>query len=150
MIIKDKNINDKMIAEIGKFTVLWSLFEKNNDNYITIDKLPVIAASITHINAETVKNLATALQGRVDILASGIEEYIGYNLIPGGARPMSDDNKAKMGLFIGSNGQQSLVGGLIAVYRIRNNLLHGLKELTELNGQIELFRAMNALLEEIA
>ena len=32
---------------------------------------------------------------------------------------------------------------------IRNNLLHGLKIISELNGQIELFKAINLVLENI-
>ena len=42
-----------------------------------------------------------------------------------------------------------ICGALLCIYRIRNNLLHGLKELSELNGQIGLFKSMNNVLENI-
>ena len=40
-------------------------------------------------------------------------------------------------------------GCLLVIYRIRNNLMHGLKMVEELNGQFELFQAVNGVLESI-
>lgn len=41
-------------------------------------------------------------------------------------------------------------GCLLVLHRIRNNLMHGMKLLEGLDGQIELFRAATAVLESIA
>jgi len=48
--------------------------------------------------------------------------------------------------FINSDGRDSLSGGLHAIYRIRNNLFHGLKSWTDLDSQIELFMGLNDFL----
>ena len=40
-------------------------------------------------------------------------------------------------------------GCLLAIYRIRNNLMHGLKMVEQLNDQFELFQAVNDVLESI-
>lgn len=40
-------------------------------------------------------------------------------------------------------------GCLLVIYRIRNNLMHGLKMVEELNNQLKLFKAVNGVLESI-
>ncbi len=51
--------------------------------------------------------------------------------------------------FLEQKGDDLLYGCLLVIYRIRNNLMHGIKLLEELDGQIELFRAANDVLENI-
>ena len=40
-------------------------------------------------------------------------------------------------------------GCLLVIYRIRNNLMHGLKCIEQLNDQFELFQAVNGVLESL-
>ena len=40
-------------------------------------------------------------------------------------------------------------GCLLVIYRIRNNLMHGLKCIEQLNDQIKLFEAVNDVLETL-
>lgn len=51
--------------------------------------------------------------------------------------------------FIEQTGDELTRGCFLVIHRIRNNLMHGIKLLEELDGQIELFRAANAVLESI-
>ena len=84
------------------------------------------------------------------MLANGVEEYVTYNLVPANARnKLSQEEMGKILDFIYSNGREAFDGCLLAIYRIRNNMFHGLKELDSLNGQLELFKTMNRVLEEI-
>ena len=148
--IKNVNLTREIIHQIGKFAVLWNVFEDEKcDNNCNNYKLQKIAESVTSINPITLENFARALQGRVDILSNGIEEYVEYVLIPSDAHGRNSKHAVEIKRFIESNGQESLAGGLMAIYRIRNNMFHGLKELSSLDGQIELFKAMNKMLEEI-
>jgi hypothetical protein len=43
----------------------------------------------------------------------------------------------------------NIIGCLLIVQRIRNNMMHGLKDICDLNEQLELFQAANEVLEGI-
>ena len=47
------------------------------------------------------------------------------------------------------NDDELVCGCLLIIHRIRNNMMHGLKVIKELNDQIELFRSANEVLESI-
>lgn len=51
--------------------------------------------------------------------------------------------------FLEQNGDGLACGCLLVIHRIRNNLMHGLKLLGQLDDQIELFRAANEVSESI-
>lgn len=51
--------------------------------------------------------------------------------------------------FINSQGNKNLEGAFYAIFRIRNNMFHGLKGHAELDNQIELFESMCEVLEGI-
>jgi len=148
--ICDAKFAQDVILEIGKFCVLWSIFENDKcDNDCNIEKLLSLENSISDIDPDKITRLAISLQGRVDMSLRG-EELVGYIVEPEKAkRKMPAEKRTKMGQFLASDGQESLAGCLIAIYRIRNNMFHGLKRLESLNSQIELFRAMNGVLEEL-
>lgn len=87
----------------------------------------------------------------MDLYEQDVKIYVGYTL----ENPekvehlMTYTKRRKIEDFIYSKGRDSIVGGLIAIYRIRNNLFHGIKEIKDLNKQIELFKAMNSFLEQV-
>jgi len=62
---------------------------------------------------------------------------------------LHNDQKDKVIKFIKNIWDDSIDGGLLAIYRIRNNMFHGLKPSDDLNSQIDLFRTINAVLESI-
>ena len=42
-----------------------------------------------------------------------------------------------------------LYGCLLTIYRIRNNFMHGLKDIATLKNQLDLFKAANSILEAL-
>jgi hypothetical protein len=67
--IKNVNLTRKIVHQIGKFTVLWNVFEAEKcDNHCNHHMLKKIASSLTNtLNPIILENFAVALQGRVDI-----------------------------------------------------------------------------------
>ena len=76
-------------------------------------------------------------------------DYVRDSLHPGNARASTEVDMQMMRQFLAQEGDALLYGCLLVIYRIRNNLMHGIKLLEELDGQIELFRAANNVLENI-
>ena len=152
MRIRNVNLKDETIFEIGKFTVLWSNFEKEKcDNDCSLPKLRNMGDVISKISLDTLNRFALTLQKRGEKLTTGnVGKYVAEGFHPDGTRtPLDSDAQESLREFITSGGQESHIGALFAIYRIRNNMLHGLKELVELDGQIELFKAVNNVLEGI-
>ena len=141
--INDRELNIETVLEIGKFTILWNIFEKekcrNNCNGDELAKL--ICRKSTNQNWQ---NLAIALVRRRDLYRENTISYINDGLSLG--RGLKEIEKICIKDFINSNGQTSLIGGLIAIHRIRNNMFHGLKIWTDLDNQIELFKSLNEFL----
>lgn len=149
MEIDRETINNEIVLEIGKFTILWAEFEKkycyNNCNSASIWDF----SNRYYIERNILKDFAEKLKGRVDY--HGVDEfiYVKYNLVPEGARTPSTPDLNTIQDFLNFNGENLVAGAFLVIYRIRNNLLHGLKVLSELNGQLELFKSMNKVLENI-
>ena len=149
MRIKDFDLREETVLEVGKFAILWNWFErawcKNNCNPKEIQK---IANSIS-IDSKKQALFAKILNERRHLFHQLAPEYIDRSLHPPKARPSSDDDKEAMLQFLDQTGDNQTYGCLLILYRIRNNLMHGLKLLEELNGQVELFRAATAVLESM-
>lgn len=146
--ILEESLSDDIVKEIGKFTILWSNFENkyclNNCNSATIKDF----ANGYLIDAKLLSNFSTVLKGRAYLYEESIPGYVRYNLVPAGARTPSKQDLEIIRKFIEQD-YKLIVGAFLAIYRIRNNLLHGLKTLSELDNQIELFKSMNKVLENI-
>jgi len=152
MKILKEELSVKIVKEIGKFTILWAEFEKvyckfncsSSQIWDLKDKLIIKETKLLKYNQ--------VLQGRLNYFNEEMECYVEYNLIPRNARPPNNEDKKAMKDFINLDKlvkEYWSCGALLCIYRIRNNLLHGLKQICELDGQIELFRAMNSVLENI-
>lgn len=144
--INEKSFNTDTVIEIGKFTILWNIFEKDicGCDY-NLNKLFQLVCD-TKTN-EYWQNLAITLQKRKNSRGYNIDEYVNYGLSLGrGLSPLEKENVKN---FMLSNGQECLAGGLLAVHRIRNNMFHGLKDWTELEGQKELFKELNEFLSYV-
>lgn len=143
--INRSTYNKDIVIEIGKFTILWNMFEKEKcENDCNVDKLAQIVKDKK--TNQYWKNLAEVLKNRLDARACEIDSYLNSYLSHG--RGMKEIEKACVKEFICSGGEGCLVGGLIAVYRIRNNMFHGLKDYAYFNDQLELFRGINKFLEK--
>lgn len=152
MNILGEELENKIVFEIGKFTILWEEFEKNYcSNNCNSKKILAFSLTIS-VDNKILKDFSKELHGRTEYFNEDIETYTNYNLIPQNAhRPKSKYIKI-MRDFINLDelvNSDWICGALLCIYRIRNNLLHGLKELSELNGQIGLFKSMNKVLENI-
>lgn len=149
MRIRNNTINDNTVIELGKFTVLWNMFERdfcsNTCNPKTIIK---ISPEIT-MSDEAQKELADILNTRRTWFEQDLLEYIQSRLHPNGAHQGTPEEKNLMQMFLLQSGEM-YCGCLLVINRIRNNLLHGLKCVSELDSQIELFKAVNKVLESIS
>lgn len=149
MKIKDCELKNETVLEIGRFAILWNCFErdccKNNCNPSSIKK---ISGSI-QLDIEKQANLATVLNKRRSWFGQLKLDYVEKSLHPGNARNSSEDDMAIMCRFLEQSGDELACGCLLVIHRIRNNLMHGLKLLDQLDNQIELFRAANEVLESI-
>lgn len=146
-------IGNETVMEVGIFTILWNLFENAKCDYnCSADKISSMEECLESLAKEPFELLARVLKGRTGSLCS-IENYVATRIYPkNNAKITKVDRDSHIPMvveFIKSNGQSSLVGGLLAIYRIRNNMFHGLKGHSELDEQIELFRSMSAVLKEI-
>lgn len=145
--IKNKDFKKETVLEVGKFAILWNIFEnKKCDKKCTIEKLRKIAEIYeTSIKWE---DLALALQKRADSQGVNISKYVKEHLSLGNG--LNEKAKEDVIQFIKSGGRESLSGGLIAIYRIRNNIFHGLKDWCELDEQGDFFKSLNTFLEQIS
>lgn len=149
MVIKDCDLQDKAVLEIGRFSILWNCFEHDwCDNNCTSQKIKSIIKTI-RIDAEKQAHLAKVLNERRHWFNQLEMDYVRDSLHPGNARASTEEDMQIMRQFLAQEGNDLLCGCLLVIYRIRNNLMHGIKLLEELDGQIELFRAANDILEDI-
>lgn len=149
MNVKGYELEDDLISELGKFAVLWNLFEKDFCNYnCTPTKINDLLGKIS-IKKENQEILKEALNSRREIGVEiiGIYDYIESGLHPENAHRSTPENIKRMKDFMEGNGNE--IGCLLIVERIRNNLMHGLKIVCQLNEQIDLFKAVNSVLESI-
>ena len=143
--VAGRDFRQKTVIEVGRFSILWNMFENENfENNVNENKLRDVdwLSPSKHF-----QKLAKVLKNRSELHGFDYREYIEESLSLGnGLRP---DSKTLILNFMNSDGKEFLVGGLLAIYRIRNNMFHGLKEWVDLDNQIELFAAVNKVLEEI-
>ena len=142
-------LSDEIISEIGKFTVLWALFELNFcKNNCVEGTLEIIYDKIS-ISSENLKCLSKVIKDRAYIQRLLLKEYVDEGLHPENSRNSSEKRKIEMKDFIEDPSQNHILGCLLIIRRIRNNLMHGLKNIMMLDDQMKLFVAANQILEEI-
>lgn len=149
MLIKKNELDDRLVIEIGKFAILWNCFERfqchNHCNPAAIKRI----APNLRIDAEKQTALAKVLNKRRSWFGQIIPDYVATGLHPGNANGSSSSDIALMESFMAQNGEDLNSGCLLVIYRIRNNLMHGLKMVEQLNDQFDLFQAVNGVLESI-
>lgn len=149
MRIKEFELQDTTVLEIGRFAILWNQFEHDwCNNNCTPSKIKEIA-NTTQMDIEKQRALSEVLNRRRMWFDQLEVDYVRDSLHPGNARASAEEDMKLMQDFLKQTGDSLESGCLLAIYRIRNNLMHGLKMLEELDGQIELFRAANAVLESV-
>ena len=149
MLIQGTELDDQLVVELGKFAILWNCFERFQcDKMCSSERIRTIAP-VLHIDKEKQSALAAVLNKRRSWFGQIIPEYVETGLYPTGARSSSEKDCALMVDFMEQKGGNLNSGCLLAIYRIRNNLMHGLKMVEQLNDQLELFQAVNDVLESI-
>lgn len=149
MKIRNYNLDDELIIEIGRFSVLWNCFERFQcNNSCNPNSIKAICAKIS-IEKDKEVALATVLNKRRSFYNMIISEYVQQGLSPTGARQPQEDDKRFMEEFLKQSGDDLTCGCLLTIYRIRNNLMHGLKQIEDLNTQLDLFLAVNEVLESV-
>jgi len=134
------------IMTIGIFSILWCAFEKEKcGNNCDMGKLERLAQDYRPSQQWT--DFATQLNNRAKTKNRTIQEYVNNDVALG--RGLCLCQKQEIIGFMQSNGTQNIYGGLLAIYRIRNNMFHGLKDLQDLDNQQPLFDSMNNLLESL-
>lgn len=149
MQIKGHNLNDELITEIGTFAVLWGWFEKNYCSNKCTPTLIIDIAEYISINNKAQEDFAVALNARREWFE---QLYTDYDYIATGLYSEDRTPNKMARIHIGNFLEQcggSVAGCLLCVQRIRNNMMHGLKNLETLNEQISIFETANAVLESI-
>ena len=144
-------MKNETVLEIGKFATLWNCFEKEycNNNC----KAAVIRekANLIQIDIGTQAKFADVINKRRIKLGQSITEYITNGLHGENAHGSPETDMNTMCKFLEQCGDydELVCGCLLVIRRIRNNMMHGLKAVSELDKQIELFRSANEVLESI-
>ena len=147
-------VDKDIIFEIGKFAILWNMFERdcgcnasstNIKNYMTkIDNS--YNKEIFENFIDVVKEIAKKIYPDEEDF---LEKYISHNLYP------KDDERARISDFEIKNelpmvksffqnpSKDNWVGVLFAIKRIRNNMFHGLKD----EYFLDFFKSINDILE---
>ena len=149
MYIRSYNLSEEIVREIGRFAILWNCFENTflrcecsagqiRNQYVNI-----------YIDKSSQVEFAKALNNRLRNFHISVQEYVDDRLHPALADPSNPANKQAMKDFIEQRGEDNRLGCLLIIYRLRCNMMHGLKEIYDLNNQLELFSTMNDVLESI-
>ena len=149
MRIKDHNLDNALIVEIGKFSILWNCFERFQcDNNCNAKEIRSVCSRIS-IDKDKQAELTRVLNERRSWFGQTIPEHVKTGLYPGNARQNRPEDRIAMEQFMKQEGDNLCQGCLLVIFRIRNNLMHGLKCIEQLNDQLELFKAVNGVLEPL-
>jgi len=142
-------INPETVHEIARFTIFWGKFEFYNkcNKYSMPEDLPKIARKIETINDEVFKNLAMVLDAQAAGKGYSVPGYITDAL-----KARDDEYALYIERFMNSecsNKNDWILGAVCVIDCVRNNLFNGEKDVSILDKQIYLFRAVNNVLEEL-
>ena len=142
-------LKNELVIEIGRFAILWNCFERFQCNNNCSPKEIKKIAPFLKVDVKYQARLAEVLNQRRSWFGQVISEYVETGLYPDNAKQSTEEDKYLMEKFMEQGDDDLRAGCLLVIYRIRNNLMHGLKCIEQLNDQLELFKAVNAVLESI-
>lgn len=121
MLIKEYNLDDELIVEIGKFAVLWNLFEKHYcNNNCNLAKILDICESVS-VSKQNQAKLADALNDRRSWFGQLYTDYIVDGLYSDSRYPKESEIHS-IETFLKQEDDDTIIGCLLCVYRIRNIL----------------------------
>jgi len=143
-------VKEETILEIGKFSILWNMLEERYfDKCMTDKKVPDVANFIYSDNIQQYcLNLVHALlkylnEDKKTITIEKIRKKLYSESWNGSYSEMERTILGK------SNNVELLIGSMLLLLRLRNNLFHGEKDTYKINAQLELFSAANTLLDKL-
>ena len=154
MKIAGYTVRNNVVTEIGKFAILWNCFEHFIcDNNCNIFKIINIGKSI-NIDEAKMNMLREAVKNRMELFGVDSTSYVVDGLYPDGSKKAHKEENQRdieqhMKQFIDNNAAKPAIGCLLVISRIRNNMMHGLKDVSDLGKQLELFQAVNGVLEDL-
>jgi len=141
--------NREDIKAVTDFSLMWNLFEfKLGESDMNIARLAVIAENITQLSAGNLfyQKYLEYFQDRYIN-----EESTTNNLFNGLAFRQNDKRDFVADVLKGNNNNATNIieAILIILYRLRNNLFHGEKQLHNIHNQYDNFNIANEFLSEI-
>lgn len=149
MIINNVDLSNGLIIEIGKFAILWNCFERDFFNYRCNPHRIIHSYDNIYIDKDKQIFFANILNKRRLQFDFGIDEYVEEGLHPSNSNNSTSESTKLMKKFIEYPSEDNRCGCLLIILRLRNNFMHGLKDISELDEQIELFQAINSVLESV-
>ena len=149
MLIRGYSLKEETVKEIGRFAILWNCFERDYcANNCSMAKI-VDAVQNIQIPYEKQCEFAKELNKRRGLFDQIIPDYVENSLHPANANKSAPTYINIMEDFMKQEYGDIKDGCLLIIYRLRSNLMHGLKMVTDLDCQIDLFIAANEVLESI-
>jgi len=146
--IKKYNVNRQTITELGKFTLLWNIFEKEY-----FDK-KCKACKVKNYKYPISKNLEKKCNEFINVLHSYLgtcKNTINREIIKETLFDNSDEYHVEIENVLKNDcfGQDLIIGTVFILLRIRNNLFHGIKQCLTINNQLQLFNSANIVLNTL-
>lgn len=151
MYLVSENVDDKTIFEIGKFAILWNMFERKCKCNASKDNIEEFLSNKVDTYDDLFKNFVKMINTRAKQFGEGddyLNTYISTKLYP------TENDRARIGQtekeiempivqeFFKNPDKENMIGALLAIKRIRNNMFHGLKE----QFFLEFFESINNVL----
>lgn len=115
---RGNNLDDKLVVEIGRFSILWNCFERFKcDNACNPAKIKLIYQNIK-IDKNKEAQLARVLNERRSWFGQVISEYVETGLYPGNARQNKEEDRLLMERFMEQKEEDLGCGCLLVIYRI--------------------------------
>lgn len=145
------HIDDSTVNAIGEFSIVWALFERDKCNQnCSPCKLRILSEKI--IESEELKENCNFFREINQDLIIRKKSRITDETIQDLYFSQETNNQQELIDFLMRNAQDwksFLTGAMLLVYRIRNNMLHGLKDEYDLNKQKEIFIKGSKLLHSV-
>lgn len=143
-------VNGRTCSAIGHFTVMWAQFEQYyfNYDYNTSISRDIKIRDNSAISNEILKNIKNSLVNYGHKAYKEGFEWLDKLCV----RPNESHYNDIIKDFLDGNMQdkdKQIIACIYIAARIRNNLLHGLKDFAMLNNQINIFRNLYLFLKRI-
>lgn len=148
------DLNNEGIDRVRNFSLLWNLFETFACNrHADINSISSAVDTINEREQITIELIAEHLayfkERYFNEDGSQKEIFDGLKFRPGEIDQMAKQKVTETLTGQIDNPSENLKSLLFILYRFRNNLFHGEKEVVRLNGQIDNFTVANDLLTKV-